>query len=94
MKTLIALIAAMVALGLLTPTTVQAGHGYYGHCYGGAYIVPRVYFAAPYYGYNCYPHYHYHTCYPRYYVAPRCYASGYYGYGAGYRYGYRPYCRY
>ena len=91
MKKLIALIAALLALGALTPTDAVAGHRYrYSrhHCHSGAAIANTiVYLAASHggYGYGGYGYCH-RPCYdshyyrPRvvYYSRPRCYNSGYY----------------
>ena len=98
MKKIIALVVALLTLGVLSPMDAQAGHGWgYGYgCHGGGavlyfstgggYCYPR-----PYYGYSshyCYPRYAY-GCYPRSYGYSYPYRYRTYGYGCRPYYGYR-----
>lgn len=104
MKTILALMAAVLTFGLLSPAEAQAGHRRYysGHCNSGALVVQNLlYLAAR--GQYCGPSYgsYYGDYYPRasygYYSYPRA-SYGYYssprvsyGYGCAPQYYYRSY---
>ena len=101
MKTILALMAAVLALGLLSPADAQAGHRRYSsrhHCHSGAAVVHGLlHFAAGHYAPRCNSYYGYYPqasygCYPRvsYNYYPRI-SNGYSSYRCAPRYHYRSY---